>query len=599
MAFKPTGEQVEAVAAFRRGKPLKIAAFAGTGKTSTLKLLAEARPGARGLYLAFNKAIAAEAKSRFPKTVDCRTTHSIAFREIMPRYGSPGKMTGSLHPKQLAATAKWGDEIYAGRLRLTAVQRAHLVLGTVKRFCQGAEDTIQAEHVPEYGRLLGAPPEVVTEVKARTVAEATKLWERMIERGGEAPLGHDGYLKLWALGRPKLASDYILLDEAQDTNPVVLGVLADQDAQIVYVGDRHQQIYEWRGAVNAMERIGNCEEASLTQSFRFGPEIAAAASKVLATLGERNVIRGTTGIRGGVRGSGEAGTVLARTNAGVIQEVLAAGAAGKRAHVVGGVAELKRLLSDVYELKKGKPASCPEFFGFDSWREVVAFAETEEGQAIRTFVHLVEQHGESTLWGAVGGTVDEEDAADVVCSTAHKAKGREWDSVRLAPDFLSSQGEDAVAESEVRLFYVAMTRAKRDLVVAPELLGLFSSDAWKRRRTVTRSAQRGSAEARGGSFTPSGAKEQPRAETEKRAALRAGRASPARTDAAEGLREVVAPGAASKHPGAPGRDARATEGIREVVAPDAASKHPGAVGRHAQAAPPKSMWSRLARLFGL
>ena len=68
------------------------------------------------------------------------------------------------------------------------------------------------------------------------------LWRRMVDRADEIPLGHDGYLKLWALSQPTLKADYILLDEAQDTNAVVLDVLAGQQAQVVYVGDRHQQI---------------------------------------------------------------------------------------------------------------------------------------------------------------------------------------------------------------------------------------------------------------------------------------------------------------------------------------------------------------------
>nr|WP_249816408.1 UvrD-helicase domain-containing protein [Bradyrhizobium sp. 180] len=56
-------------------------------------------------------------------------------------------------------------------------------------------------------------------------------------------------MKLWALSNPAIAADFILLDEAQDTNPVVLDVLRKQPAQMVYVGDKYQQIYEWRGAV--------------------------------------------------------------------------------------------------------------------------------------------------------------------------------------------------------------------------------------------------------------------------------------------------------------------------------------------------------------
>ena len=54
---QPTDEQTLAVDKFKTGRPLKITAFAGTGKTSTLIQMARTRPS-RGLYLAFNKAIA-------------------------------------------------------------------------------------------------------------------------------------------------------------------------------------------------------------------------------------------------------------------------------------------------------------------------------------------------------------------------------------------------------------------------------------------------------------------------------------------------------------------------------------------------------------
>jgi hypothetical protein len=70
---------------------------------------------------------------------------------------------------------------------------------------------------------------------------------------------------------------------------------------------------------------------------------------------------------------------------------------GQKPCVCGGTQELKRLLSDVYELKAGRPGVCPEFFGFQKWTEVVEFAESEEGQGLRTFVQLVEQHGKKSF----------------------------------------------------------------------------------------------------------------------------------------------------------------------------------------------------------
>jgi hypothetical protein len=475
-----TEEQRVAIDKFGGRGPLKIAAFAGAGKTTTLTMLAKSR-SSRGIYIAFNRAVANEAKEKFPRYVDCRTTHSIAFRAIMPAYGLKEKLTESIRPRQLAEVMKFKDRVFQNAIRLDGVHQAHLVLGTVKRFCQSADSSIGITHVPTYGRLLGARENVVVEIKNGAVTQAASLWARMVDKGDQIPLGHDGYLKLWALRNPELAADYILLDEAQDTNGVVLGVLKGQRAQIVYVGDRHQQIYEWRGAVNAMETIIDCNEATLSQSFRFGDAIAQAASKVLGTLGETRRIRGNPAVSSVIVTSGVARTVLARTNATVILEVLDSVNAGRRAAVVGGTQELVRLLSDVYELKAGKPGRSPEFFGFDRWADVVEFAGTEEGESIRNFVQLVEQHGEGKLWAAVKKVEADESSADVVLSTAHKAKGREWDSVRLAPDFVSTRlGPDPDAASEARLFYVAMTRAKKSLIVDSEVLATFASDAWKR-----------------------------------------------------------------------------------------------------------------------
>ena len=67
----PTEEQQAAVAQFLTGRPLKITAFAGSGKTATLRMLAQASHR-RGIYLAFNKAVAAEASATFPPWAKCQ-----------------------------------------------------------------------------------------------------------------------------------------------------------------------------------------------------------------------------------------------------------------------------------------------------------------------------------------------------------------------------------------------------------------------------------------------------------------------------------------------------------------------------------------------
>jgi hypothetical protein len=91
------------------------------------------------------------------------------------------------------------DIVLPGRVRLERVQQAHLVLGTIKRFCQSDGEAIARDHVPRYGRLLGIPDDLLWQVQGWAVGEATALWTRMIDGRDDVPLGYDGYLKLWAL----------------------------------------------------------------------------------------------------------------------------------------------------------------------------------------------------------------------------------------------------------------------------------------------------------------------------------------------------------------------------------------------------------------
>lgn len=474
LKFPPTEEQTAAVAAFMEGKSLKVTAFAGAGKTSTLRMMTRARDG-RGLYLAFNRSIAEEAHGTFASGVDCRTTHSVAARHVRSgRKFKSKKMFGSIGPVQLAEELNLKPLNLADKTTLTPVQQAHLILRTLTKFCQTDDENLIPNHVPMSGRLLGLADEVKEEAKRWVRAQAAITWQRKLDPSDVVPLGHDGYLKLWALDRPILDYEYVMLDEAQDSNPVILSVLKAQSSQIVYVGDRHQQIYEWRGAVNAMDAIATDLDCLISRSFRFGNAIAAAATAVISVLGEQNPIKGNASIHSTISDQGDARTILARTNTRVISEALKLLDEQRKVHIVGGTDELKRLVGDVFSLMKGEPGSHPDFFGFKSWEEVVEFSDTEEGESLRPFVSLVHQHGPGGLWACIRRVEAEEKDADVVISTAHKGKGREWASVRIADDFSASANEAGfVPEEEVRLFYVAITRAKERLVIDGELLSAF------------------------------------------------------------------------------------------------------------------------------
>ena len=370
-----TDEQVAAVDKFRTGESLKVSAFAGAGKTSTLVAMAESatRPG---VYLAFNRAIASEARERFPRHVDCRTTHSLAFNAVKGEYRDTAKLVEALNARAIADTLSL-ESLSLSKLRLSATLCGALVKRTLAHFCQSSDQSILGSHVPIKGRM-GLLSENDRDQLFSVVTAWTKtLWSRMLDPADHVPLGHDGYLKLWALSEPTIAQDFILLDEAQDTNAVVLDVLSRQPAQLIYVGDRHQQVYEWRGAVNAMQLLHTRHQCSLTMSFRFGDSIAAAANQILRVLKEPLPIRGNPQKQSAL-GTVEFDALLSRTNGALVGELIGLLAEGKKVHVVGGVGEILRLLYGARDLQNGKPTDVPEFFGFSNWNEVLTAVKDDE-----------------------------------------------------------------------------------------------------------------------------------------------------------------------------------------------------------------------------
>lgn len=468
-----TDEQANAVDLFKTSHSLKISAFAGTGKTSTLTAIAKSTEK-RGLYLAFNKRTAAEASTKFPRSVDCRTMHSLAFRAVPSVYqGNTAKLTKSLNSNHVARLLEI-EEIAVGNITLRPRSLAFLAANTVQRFCHSGDDELLVRHVPLTGKLQMLDPKYQDEFKEYVSKLAAYLWDRMLDPASDAPLGHDGYLKLWSLSKPHLNYDFLLLDEAQDTNEAVLSVLRLQDNHLTLVGDRHQQIYEWRGAINAMANVETEAEAFLTRSFRFGDSVAAAATSILRRLGETRAVVGDPNRDTRIAAAGRTGTILCRTNAGVVAVVVDALAKNRRPHVVGGVADLICMLEDVSKLKCSIPAECPDFLGFKDWAEVVDISKSDEGQFFRSLVKIVLVHGESTLIQKLRSVSGEEDGADLIVSTGHKAKGREWDSVTLFSDFELRLNKDdppkpVLNREEARLLYVAATRARKLLVVPSRL----------------------------------------------------------------------------------------------------------------------------------
>lgn len=472
-SFVATDEQLATVDMFSSGRHLQINAFAGTGKTSTLDLISRSTRKS-GRYIAFNRSMASDAQSRFPQNVVCTTGHGAAYRDVLGIFGGvESKLTGAI---STLAIVDWlnPQPLKSGSFNIPPRSLAFLIQKTLNRFLHSADRELSNKHFANVGALGYSEFRHHDEITALVVQHARRLWGKMCDPKSPVPLGHDGYLKYWALSNPSINTDFVMLDEAQDSNPVILDVIQRQPCQVVYVGDKYQQIYEWRGAINAMDSLSNTSVCFLTLSFRFGQQIADAANRVLAKLGEDNQIRGNPKVRSRLA-EAETEVILARSNGRIIAEVVGALQRGKKPSIIGGASELLRMLEGVSDLRAARATPVEEFLGFGHWRDVEEFSRSAEGRHLLPFVASVDKWGEKVLVSALNQVVDEPEC-DLVISTVHKAKGREWSKVRVVGHFGANMDELMRGNARrsrkrqnpenLRLLYVAMTRAKAVLHVA-------------------------------------------------------------------------------------------------------------------------------------
>ena len=464
----PLTEEQQAVV-HSPSEALKVVAFAGAGKTSTLRAYAKARPARRMLYLAFNNAIAREAAGRFTSNVTCLTTHSLAFRAVGHAYRH--KLANNIRANQAAEVLGLnpGDSSGFGH--------ANQSLRALKHFL-----STSCADLNEFADLIAGEKRH----QAAAIEGAARLWQAMCDPGNAAmPMLHDGYLKLYQLSAPRLNVDTILFDEAQDANPVTLAIVRQQSCAKVFVGDPHQQIYQFRYAENAMVDPSLTDELFLTESFRFGDEIAAAANRLLAVKRERNPVRGGRRVP-----PSSTKACIARGNAALYRRAALLAQQGENVCWVGGIDGYRLdLLNDIWLLKAGRRSEIKDRFVvlFEDFDALQGYATAQDERDLKAWIRVIESH---SRWQSIPEEIalvrslsvaQPEDAA-LAFATAHKSKGLEFGSVELADDFPEAELANPVTYNreshpeywdgqgfrggillpveEINLRYVAITRAE-------------------------------------------------------------------------------------------------------------------------------------------
>ena len=462
----PTEEQKKIIEYnLRPIETIKVIAFAGTGKTTTLLDYTKVHKNKRFLYIAFNSSVQRSANKKFPYNVHCRTSHSLAFEKFGWQYKNGKGIVNTIKLNEIKDVLRLED--------YGVVNRVFVIFN---KFLSSSEDTFSTQ-------LLNKNPSDVSDVDYQHLAIAKQLWEKMIDSSDKSiGMLHDGYLKLFQLSKPILDYDCILLDEAQDTNPVVTDIVVRQQCAKILVGDSHQQIYSFRGAVDAIAKIQASTTFYLTKSFRFGPEIAWLANKILRLYKDEHVelIGGKEKEEVGIKAKKTFG-IISRTNAMVFDQAISN--SDKRIAFLGGFDGYHfNDIMDVYNLYRGNINEIrnPYFrYNFRGYKQMQEYAIEVDDLELKSKCKVVEKYTHSipSYIEKIKSSVVEEQKADLILCTAHKAKGAQFDIVKICDDFPSFFDKDTtdsielelISNDETNLLYVTVTRAKERIEFSDSL----------------------------------------------------------------------------------------------------------------------------------
>lgn len=424
---------------------IKVNAFAGTGKTTTLLHYALTHPNQKFLYICYNKSIQLEAQEKFPKNVLTQTSHAIAYKKEGYKYKD--KLVPYLNnlavKKHLKLENSKNPDV-----------ACKILVATVANFCASESIEIEVKHLPLEELYMAGIIEPNSSSSQRTVIEeaivkrANFLWLKMCDLDTpEIGMTHDGYLKLFQLNIKQLPFDVIMLDEAQDANPATLAILkAQHSAQKIMVGDTYQSIYTFRGAINAMEEFANAEQFYLTNSFRFGQDVADYSNYILGLMGETKEIKGLgkTIVEErkdkGLLNFSNKKAVLFRYNNSIFTYAFERVKA-RKIYFEGGIKNYN--LDSIYDiyylyLKQKSKVKDPLIASFDNVEKLMESADINGNVQLANQCGLVLKYGnnlQNRMNELKSRIVEDEKQADIILTNVHKAKGKEYSHVEINEDF--------------------------------------------------------------------------------------------------------------------------------------------------------------------
>ncbi|MFA0393459.1 DUF87 domain-containing protein [Vibrio sp. 10N.222.54.A1] len=485
--YELTDEANNLIDAITAGMNVKGFAFAGAGKSTLLRGVEKYHVGKKGLYICYNKSLEREARKLFKgHSVDISTGHAFALnsfpKEIKSAFLKKVQVRLSSKDVHTYTSMSSEDNIYTD---LDLSKNWRILIDIAEQYISTASTELKEFHLPKKANDL-----IGKQIKAKKltakhkpalfsylVKRATELTNSMLNPKSECPTTHDGYVKYWQLSNPKIKYDYIMFDEAQDANPVLLSVILKQKCQQIFVGDKYQSIYQFRGGVNAMDVIPH-QSFPLSCSFRYGQEIADLATKILQKADPKIKITGlgydTKIVKGSEYNDDCSMLFISHSNVTLLETLIEAYHAQVPTVLMSGKAGL--YLDKLNSMIEFKEHGTPTYKPHQKYNDYKRLVFSERDSESTTFAKMIDENidnakelRQALSWSL--GVVPEK--AELTLVTAHMSKGLEYDTVMLSDDFSATiaafKNGKPLDEPELNLLYVAITRAKKTLIIPDEL----------------------------------------------------------------------------------------------------------------------------------
>lgn len=452
---------IEYIEKIKNGRLFYISALAGSGKTTLLFDISKYFSQEKILYISFNEKIAKESGSYFPPNVDCRTIHSIAYEFIGNKYKN--KINYNIPLNRVVNSLFLNNHKNKFIIAKKVIEKINQFLFSEYN---SIDDVFMPNETPAFRKYV------------------KYIYEKMDDPKDSFPITHDFYLKKFQ--KSIIYQDFlwkystILLDEAQDSNGAIKGIIYSQsfyfNKKVIIVGDSNQYIYGFRGSVNIFDSIDDTifKKIELNKTYRFGKSIADIANKVLKIKNENQFLIPNENIDSKINiiDKEKQYTIINRTNAGVIGNVLKFSKMGKKIFIYGNLNLNYKLIIDLYHLKTNrKKVLNPNFKKYKSFDSLKEYAKSNHDNEMLILIRLVDNYGDEILKiieRVNRCIVFQKEEADVIIGSVHSTKGVEFNQVVLGNDFYSPFDKELKIKQdinieELNILYTAITRAKFNL----------------------------------------------------------------------------------------------------------------------------------------